>query len=347
MKGTILNIRKIKNNGLHSKKAIYSNPITKAFPLANKTLKSSLTIEAAIALPLFIFFVIGVTYFLIIISLQTNIQVGIDEAARSIGKKVYLANNLENVYEDLRNDGDENETEKNSNKNNAELEDVDEETKSLVATGLNPLTIKTWILKGNLFERVSKSKIIGGVTGFRTDKSSYNEDEGILDIVVNYTYNIPFLPKTLANLNFVQRSKTHVWTGREIKLGIDGTSAERRIVYITPTGTVYHTSKSCPFLDLSIQMVDYSRVNSLRNKSEGKYYRCSDCAKGKAPAMVYITDYGTKWHSNPNCSGLKRTIIEKDISEIGDMHMCSKCAAGETAMANENISEPEHENEEE
>lgn len=317
--------RKIKNKGSHNKGIKTLKPKAFSFVLkkprfnysATKGLKSSITIEAAIALPIFIFFVIAIIYFLVIVTLQTNIQVGMDEAARSIGKKVYLAQNLEGVYEDLKNES---------------TDDVDEETKSLVASGLNTLTMKTWILKGNLFNRVAKSKILGGVTGFRTDNSTYNEDEGILDMIVNYTYVIPFLPSSIANINFVQRSKTHAWTGREISLGIDGSSSEKKTVYITPTGTVYHTSKTCPFLDLSIQMVSYSEISTLRNKSEGKYYRCLDCAKHGTPACVYITDYGTKWHSNLNCSGLKRTIIEKDISEIGDMHECSKCAASKESQ---------------
>ncbi len=314
--------RKIKNKGSHHKETKTLKPKAFSFVLKKprfnfsitKGFKSSLTIEAAIALPIFIFFVIAIIYFLVIISLQMNIQVGMDEAARSIGKKVYLAQNIESVYEDFKEES---------------ARDVDEETKSLVASGLNTLTLKTWILKGSLFNRVDKSKILGGITGFRTDNSIYNEDEGILDMVVNYTYVIPFLPSSISNINFVQRSKTHVWTGKEISLGIDGSSSEKKTVYITPTGTVYHTSKTCPFLDLTIQMVQYSEVETLRNKSEGKYHRCSECAKQGTPACVYITDYGTKWHSNPNCSGLKRTIIEKDISEIGDMHECSKCAISE------------------
>ncbi len=324
MKRCTLKNKKIKNNGSYSKKE--KNTDAKAFSFVNKNIRSSLTIEAAIALPLFVFFVIGITYFLIIISLQTNIQIGMDEAARSIGKKIYLANQIEEIYGNLKTSDNES---KDSNKlltEEVEGNEIDEETKSIVATGINALTIKTWILKGNLFDKISKSQIVGKVTGFRTDKSSYDEEEGILDIVVNYTYTIPFLPQSMANINFVQRSKTHVWTGRQIKLGTDDSKTERKTVYITPTGTVYHTSKTCPFLDLSIQMVQYSELESIRNKNDGKYYRCAECAKSGSPTYVYITDYGTKWHNSSDCTGLKRTIIEKDISEIGDMHLCSKCA---------------------
>lgn len=328
----IIETQKIKNKGTRSKGIKIKALKTKAFSFVLKSFKSSLTLEAAVALPIFIFFVIAITYFLIIVSLQTNIQVGMDEAARSIGKKIYLANNIETIYEDFKGEDNTKTRERNilddaeKTKEGENLK-IDDETKSLVEMGINPLTIKTWILKGKLFDRVAESKITGGVVGFRTDKATYDEKEGILDIVVNYTYQIPFLPASIANLDFVQRSKTHVWTGRQIKLGIDGAGSEKQTVYITPTGTVYHTSKSCPYLDLSIHMISYSEIEAIRNKSEGKYYRCSECAKGKTPGMVYITDYGTKWHTSLNCSGLKRTIIEKDISEIGDMHQCSKCSA--------------------
>lgn len=279
---------------------------TKAFPVALKKIKSSLTIEAAIALPLFLFFVISIIYFMIIISLQTNIQIGMDEAARSIGKKVYLANCLDEIESTL---------------------EIDDETKSLASVGINSLTLKTWILKGNLFNKVSDSKIVGGIMGFDTSNSEYDEEEGILDIVVNYTYSIPFLPATISQIDFVQRSKTHVWTGRQIKLGLGSDSSKKKTVYVTPTGTVYHTSKTCPYLDLSISMVSYEQISSIRNKTGGKYYRCSECARSGKPSAIYITDYGTKWHASADCPGLKRTIIEKDISEVGDMHECSKCAS--------------------
>lgn len=305
-------IFRIKNKGPHSL-AKHTFLKTKAFPVALKKIKSSLTIEAAIALPLFLFFVIAIIYFLMIISLQTNIQIGMDEAARSIGKKIYLANRLDEIGK----------TEADDKTSEA---DIDDETRSLASVGINSLTLKTWILKGNLFNKVSNSKIVGGIIGFDTSASAYDEDEGVLDIVVNYTYNIPFLPTSISNVKFVQRSKTHVWTGREIKLGIGSSGTKKQTVYVTQTGTVYHTSKTCPYLDLSISLVSYKQIDSLRNKLGGKYYKCSECAKYGKPDMVYITDYGTKWHTSADCSGLKRTIIEKDISEVGDMHECSKCS---------------------
>ena len=273
-----------------------------------KPKKASLTLEAALSFPLFLFFVIAMSWFLIILSLQSDIQMSMEETARDIGKKAYLAENTASLSSGST-DGD---------------------TKGLLSAGINSLTIKTWMLKDGLREKIDRSKIRGGTGGFYVYHSDYDRKKGILDIVVNYTYEIPFLPDSLGNIRFVQRSRSHVWTGKRLRdsalAGKEKGESDGKTVYVTPYGTVYHLSTSCHYLDLSVHAVSGAEVEGLRNKDGGKYYQCSDCAKGAAAGgVVYITDYGTNWHSDLHCSGLKRTIEKIDISEVGKRHLCPMC----------------------
>lgn len=275
--------------------------------LSARKIKGSLTIEAAIALPIFMFFVMCIIYFLVIFSLQSQIQLAMEEAARSIGKKAYLINSADDII-------------------SGESPEVDADTESLLTAGINPLTIKTEMLKDGLKERLDHSQIIDGANGLYTYNSSYDEETGFLDIVVNYNYKIPFFSKQIGTIAMAQRSFSHVWIGKRLnaaKISEDGRNAQT--VYVTPYGTVYHTEKDCRYLDLSIRQISQSEIISARNADGEKYEKCTCANHTPSDGYVYVTDYGTNWHTDLNCSGLKRTVNEIEISEIGGMHICPKC----------------------
>ena len=273
-----------------------------AFSAVQRKIKGGMTIEAAIVLPLFLFFVIAFSYFLIILSLQADIQFRMEEAARQIGTLAYFT----------------------------EHTDQASETSSV---GINSLSIKALLLKDGLGDKINRSRIKGGTEGLYVYHSSFDMKSGILDIVLNYTYDIPFLPDNIGDIRFVQRSRSHVWTGKELKdtNGGNGDSeTEKTTVYVTPYGTAYHLSTECHYLDLSVYVVSADDVAKKRNKDGAKYYMCTDCCKkGETYETVYITDYGTNWHSDLHCTGLKRTIESIDISEVGNRHACPMCGGSQ------------------
>ena len=298
-----------KKNKLNDTPVVSKSPQAckgRAFPAALKK-KGSLTIEAALSLPIFLFFIIAVFYFLMIIFLQSDIQLHMEETARSMGKQAYLLERLDGLA--------------------VEEEGVDAETKSLLAAGINPLVIKTCILKTDLSKIIDSSRIVGGTGGFYTYHSSYDDQEGILDIIAHYNYRIPFLPGDMGQVKLSQRCRSHTWIGRELRKQAGGKEAdeqETKTVYVTEYGTVYHLSKDCHYLDLSVHTVSAGNIAAARNANGGKYYPCT-CAKHAAASSYYVTDYGTNYHADLSCSGLKRTIREVDISEVGNMHVCPKC----------------------
>lgn len=298
-----------KKNKLNDTPVVSKSPQSckeRAFSAALKK-KGSLTIEAALSLPIFLFFVIAVFYFLMIIFLQSDIQLRMEETARSMGKQAYLIERMDGLT--------------------IENEEVDAETKGLLAAGLNPLVIKTSILKNDLSKKIDSSKIQGGTGGFYTYHSSYDEQDGVLDIIAHYNYRIPFLPGNMGQIKLSQRCRSHTWVGRELRTqagGKESNDQDAKTVYVTEYGTVYHLSKDCHYLDLSIHTVSAGDIDEARNANGGKYYPCS-CAKHAAAGSYYVTDYGTNYHADLSCSGLKRTIREVDISEVSSMHACPKC----------------------
>jgi hypothetical protein len=145
-------------------------------------------------------------------------------------------------------------------------------------------------------------------------------DGDYVDLIADYRIGLPIGFFSVRNIHIRQESKSRKWTGS----ASDGT--DDVYVYVTETGTVYHLTKECKYLDLSIQTANASELGTLSNKSGHKYSACNRCAaKNNIPKIVYITDYGDNYHDSLGCSGLKRTISVVLKSEVEDKNLCSKC----------------------
>lgn len=107
-------------------------------------------------------------------------------------------------------------------------------------------------------------------------------------------------------------------------VGFTGIENEEVYVYITPNGSVYHLYDDCTHLKLSIQCVPQSYALTEKNKYGADYRKCLLC-KEPYGVMVYITNEGDCYHSERDCSGLKRTIRRVPQSEAADRPVCLRC----------------------
>ena len=159
----------------------------------------------------------------------------------------------------------------------------------------------------------------GGFVGISV--STAQSDELYVVVTADYEIRLPvaFFGKQYVDVS--QHASARKWNGfQDDQAGGDDT-----YVYVTPYGTVYHKSTSCSYLDLSTRAVSVSELDTLRNKSGGIYYACSSCDAEGAQGTVYITDYGTEYHTSLSCSRLKRTVYRIALSEVGSRSACSKC----------------------
>ena len=177
--------------------------------------------------------------------------------------------------------------------------------------------------EGFFVSKLSDSEVVeeyvdGGIWGISLLQSQANDEN--ISLIADYNIKLPIGFFEIDTFNMSQKSVSRKWIGKAI------TEASEDYVYITDYGTVYHKSKSCSHLDLSINRVNLGEIKLLRNKNGGKYSACSKCAE-KIPefSMVYVTDYGTLYHGDVSCSALKRTIRIVPLSEVFDMPACSKC----------------------
>lgn len=152
-----------------------------------------------------------------------------------------------------------------------------------------------------------------GMAGFIWDDSDKNEE--YLNVEVNYQIKMPGWLLKSNMLQVTETSRCRRWTG------IPGSGSNQSFgewVYITPEGSVYHRSRECTHLKLSI--------HSVTAKAAEGYRPCELCAKGeKITAVVYITEEGECYHTKLNCSGLKRTIYMVPLTQVKRWSPCSRC----------------------
>lgn len=244
--------------------------------------KGSMTIEAAVVLPVFAAFIISLLFFFRVLQVETEVAKALSYAQRLTAVESSLS---------------------------------DSEAVQLA-------TAEVLFRKEIGKSEVVREYVAGKGQGITLLGSSAKGD--YIKLCATYKIRLPLRFFLVSGFTQTQKSVGRKWTGKAV-----GEDNSDPYVYYTETGKVYHLTKSCPYLDLSIQKVLLREVASLRNKSKRRYKACSKCAAAAGEVeYVYITDYGTLYHMDLGCSRLKRTIYTVHLSEVGGRPACSKCGNG-------------------
>lgn len=180
---------------------------------------------------------------------------------------------------------------------------------------------KALFLKEMSGRKAAEQYISGGSLGISLLKSEFSQDE--IYLRASYHVKLPIRIFWVWNFDMEQRADCRKWTGWN---GAAGNGTGDTWVYVTETGTVYHTKSTCTHLELSIQSVGYEQLAVLRNEDGGKYRKCAQCGSSEnAFGRVYITNQGDCYHTDLGCSGIKRTVYMIRLSEAGSRGACSRC----------------------
>lgn len=276
------------------------------FPLSLNN--GSITIEATMVLSIFIVLILSLYYFFNIINYQNIMQMSINNAAKSIQRYAYVLERGESYgYKIL-----------------AENNEIDID-KDIINNGVGMVYAWNKVVNGEVEKYTSVTNVLKGKSGINILNSNFDIDTGENDLVINYKIGINLLGMKKINYKLVNRCYFRSWIGESI---IDiSDSIEQKTVYITSNGKVYHLYKNCSHIKLSVSSINYKYIEDMRNSSGGKYYKCDKCVHKNIDnnELVYITESGSAFHLNNKCSGLKRNVIETDISKIGSMKLCSRC----------------------
>lgn len=173
----------------------------------------------------------------------------------------------------------------------------------------------------------------GGISGIDFWGSEVYAEDEITAVRMSCQISFPVFRSILPKLSFqktvIMRSFSGVGAFEKETSAEEGGGSEEGYVYVTETGTVYHANSSCTYIKLSVEQTAGSRVGEKRNQYGGKYYLCESCIKNAAaPSVVWITGTGTRYHAKKDCSRIKRTVRKIPLSEAEAYRPCSRCAKG-------------------
>lgn len=267
--------------------------------LREKRWKASMTVEAALVVPFFLFFIMNILFAFDMLRLHGNIMGALHQTGNKMAFSGYAYKN------------------------------------GLGDSELFQGEIGSFLLS----EGYAKKKVIdilgedylnhtclsSGSAGLHFAQSSIMEEGDRIELIASYKVK-PFIRVMgFPDIPMENRYYGRAWTGYDVENGYGGGTGEDPVVYVAENGTVYHVARNCAYLNPSIEAVSSAAAGNLRNESGEKYYACDSCKGSGYQAVVYVTSYGNKIHSSLGCSGLKRTIYTVHLSETGGKGKCSKC----------------------
>ena len=256
--------------------------------------KGSLTVESAFILPLFFLLITALICILDLYRICSLVQTSLCEGAKELGMYAYCQ---------------------------------EEDSSSPVGVVTNGVCIAygTGKVRAAL-EQENLTGIQGGINGFALIGSGFQDDTVTLKASFLYTG-----PGGLFRIFPVRRQllgQARAWTGYNDNGRALSSPSSEDMVYIAEWESVYHTSRDCTHLALSITKVSKSGIDDRTNQYGEHYYPCEKCmGNGSAQAFVYITRTGGCFHSTRNCPGLTRSITVVRKSDIEGLRACSRCAA--------------------
>lgn len=172
-------------------------------------------------------------------------------------------------------------------------------------------------------QEIADEYILGGKLGISLLGSEFDGQD--VCVKADYLIRLPIQIFWTRNFAMEQHADCRKWSGWNPGGGAD---SEGQWVYITETGSVYHSTSACSHLNLSVRGVLREQIAELRSEDGAKYYKCRECGNQEnSGGIVYITNQGNRYHNDLNCSGIKRTIYMIRLSDVGERKGCSRCYA--------------------
>lgn len=248
--------------------------------------RGSMTVEATVVLPLFIFFFLHLSGFVSMLHYHGIIQFSLWNTGKQLSLYTAAGENVGVTLPDL-------------------------------------VTTHFWAYK-NLVddigeERLEDSPIKWGKYGLNFFHSEEAREKDSIHIVVTYQVSPPFSIFPFPYRRMANQYYGRAWTGYDV------TPVEEEYVYVTEYGTVWHALKNCSYLESKMRVVPLSAIKNLQNEVGKKYLQCEICGD-KGGELVYITEYGERYHADVTCRALVRRVREVPASEKYKYTPCHRCA---------------------
>ena len=270
----------------------------------------SMALEAAVAVPLFLFFVMNLLFIFEAIRLQSGLQAALQQAGEQICEAAYYTRFSPGTGQE---------------------ENGGSEQTGGEGAAMSLLVSETYVrnkVTSYLGEAFWKhSCVVGGKAGLSFAQSKIMTEGDRIEIIVNCRIR-PFV-RVVAFPDFAMQGRYsgHAWVGWTPGSGMAGDSGggNEDAVYVTTYGEAYHTDSGCIYLNPQVRAVSASEVDDYRSGDGAKYYPCECCRPGRK-GIVYITKEGNRYHSDRNCSGIVRHLTTMESNEAKEHYRpCPVC----------------------
>lgn len=270
-----------------------------------KKTEGSMTVEAAIVLPMLLFFFLNLGCAIEMIRLHGNLQLALWQIGRELSVYGYALDSGEMPEEE---------------------QTKDEWWKGLGGMGVASVYVKNRLVSLTGRKYLNQSPLTRGADGLTLLESEVFGPEDRMDIVVTYSVSPWSRLIGFPSFRMANRYYTHIWNGYELRGGA-GETEGTQTVYVTATGTVYHPYRDCTHLQLSVHPIPAEEIEAARNQYGGRYRPCEKCGGSPEGNMLYITEEGDCFHSSRECTGLKRTLYTMGLEEAEDrgLRLCGRC----------------------
>ncbi|MBF1012786.1 MAG: hypothetical protein HXK83_07055 [Lachnospiraceae bacterium] len=269
---------------------------------------ASLTVEGALIIPIFLYFFINMNTLFDIMRVQGEVEAALHQTGNKMAIQMFDV------------------------KYGASLIGMDDEMETS-AGDLGTSILSTVYASSKVKDYLGRycknmNCVVGQKDGIGFLRSGFFSDGDIIDLVADYQVQPLIKLYGFDVFPMEARYYGHAWTGYRIP-GTEEKKPEEssETVYVTRHGTAYHRDPSCTYISREVHSRSREELDALRNASGAKYYPCERCRAQAGSGPIYVTDYGTCYHSSPGCTQLERSVTAISLEQALAQGYCpcSKC----------------------
>lgn len=273
-------------------------------------LLGSTVVEAALVLPLYIYFSVLVTQLILIPGIKLRVRQALYEDARILAQSAYACRKAGGHFTDSS--------------------DTEDEETWEAADELSAVAAKALLVRQLGADYGSRHGIVGGTAGILLLNPEIAQEDNDIVLRAVYEVKLPFYDLFHQSLSVRETVMTSAWLGEAGEKEDGEEEDEEERVYITENGKVYHRDRNCTYIEVVLLETVPEDVDGMRNASGHKYYPCEVCTgetKIKPGQRIFITRYGERCHTRTDCPAIERHVREIPVSEAGSFRPCSKCGS--------------------
>ena len=265
----------------------------------------SMTLEAALVLPLFLFFIMNILFFVEVLRFQGRLTAALQQAGDQVREYAYYTRYAVGTSEGG----------------------------SGLPSGTSFVLTETFV-RGKVNQLLGESylknsPLKGSISYLGSSVMSGND---LVELHARYRVR-PFIPVIAYGTYSMEACYLgHAWVGytpgsfqiREETAAGDDTDS----VYVARTGIVYHKDPLCPYLHPDMRWVPVGQLSELR-ANDGSIYHPCECCHPAAEGMVLVAPDGTRYHSDPDCTAIHKEYHEETLGEAREhLRPCPRCGHG-------------------